>query len=352
MKEELISIREKQKTCPKRIIGLDFIRSAAILFVLSNHFFGNTSFHKDLFESSLSTFVQMTVYPIFLTGVPLFIILTGYLNVNKIVSKHYYKGCIRVLFAYLLFSIVTILFRIFYLHESLTCRQWVGEFPRFHAIPYGWYIEMWIGLFLLTPFLNLLYKAIPTKRQKEIWLLTLFVLTAVPNLFNRFGFHLVPGFWNSCFPLLYFYIGSYLSEYKPYFEKRKLGFILLLLCLINPIFNILFRDNQTFVLIAGDPSGAIEAMISIIFFLMFYQIDFSSSIIRKSLTRISLLSLDMYLCCYIFDALVYPYFLSRYFANHSQFGIYFFVIIPILFAGSFAMAWVKDCICKRISKQL
>ena len=31
--------------------------------------------------------------------------------------------------------------------------------------------------------------------------------------------------------------------------------------------------------------------------------------------------------------MVYPYFMEHYFVNQSQFGIYFFVIVPILFIG-------------------
>ena len=42
-------------------------------------------------------FLQAMSIPLFMTGVPLFLLLTGYLNANKTVSKRYYKGCIRVL---------------------------------------------------------------------------------------------------------------------------------------------------------------------------------------------------------------------------------------------------------------
>lgn len=77
--------------------------------------------------------------------------LTGYLNANKAPSRKYYKGCIRVLFAYLLFSFITILFRKYYLSEDLSWTQWILKILDYSAIPYAWYIEMWIGLFLLTP---------------------------------------------------------------------------------------------------------------------------------------------------------------------------------------------------------
>ena len=336
----------------ERIIGLDFIRSAAILFVIAGHFFTlHTAFRTTVFEG-LSMFVQATVCPLLMTGVPLFIMLTGYLNANKTISKQYYKGCIRVLFAYVLFSIVTILFRKYYLHENLSWLQWGLKIFDYSAIPYAWYIEMWIGLFLLTPFLNLLYKAIPTKRQKQAFILTLYLLTAVPNLFNRYGLHLAPGFWQMCYPLTFFFLGSYIREYKPDIDKWKLWGGILLLSLINPVFNVLFVKNHTLISIAGESYGVFGTWIAVAFFLLFYQTDYRSPSLRKALTKVSLLSLDMYLCCYLFDALVYPYFKEHYFIDQSQFVWYFFLIIPILFAGSFAMAWVKDSVCKRISKQL
>ena len=275
-------------------------------------------------------------------GVPLFLLLTGYLNTNKTISKRYYKGCIRVLVAYLFFSIITILFRKYYLHEDLSWLKWILKIFDFSAIPYAWYIEMWIGLFLLIPFLNMMYKAIPTQRQKQILILTLYVMTALPDLFNRYGLHLVPGFWASCYPLTFFFAGSYIHEYRPRVDSWKLWLIMLLLCMINPVFNVLFVHNHTLIQIAGGPWGVFGTVVAIAFFLLFYQTDFRSPVLRKSLTKISLLSLDMYLCCYIFDALVYPYFMDRYFVNQSQFGIYFFIIVPILFAGSFVMAWAKD----------
>ena len=334
-------IRGGQKSCQTRIIGLDLIRSFAILFVISGHFWLNTPFKNTIFEGT-ALFIQSIFRMFFGIGVPLFLLLTGYLNTNKTISKRYYKGCIRVLVAYLFFSIITILFRKYYLHEDLSWLKWILKIFDFSAIPYAWYIEMWIGLFLLIPFLNMMYKAIPTQRQKQILILTLYVMTALPDLFNRYGLHLVPGFWASCYPLTFFFAGSYIHEYRPRVDSWKLWLTMLLLCMINPVFNVLFVHNHTLIQVAGGPWGVFGTVVAIAFFLLFYQTDFRSPVLRKSLTKISLLSLDMYLCCCIFDALVYPYFMERYFVNQSQFGIYFFIIVPILFAGSFVMAWVKD----------
>ncbi len=287
-------------------------------------------------------FLQAMFIPLFLTGVPLFLMLTGYLNTKKVVSRKYYKGCIRVLLSYLFFSIITILFRKYYLHEELSWLKWGLKIFDFSAIPYAWYIEMWIGLFLLTPFLNMLYKAVPTLRQKQVLILTLYVMTALPDLLNRYGLYLVPGFWSSVYPLSFYFLGCYIYEYKPRVSPWKLIVSIVVLSLINPVFNTLFVHNHPLIQIAGGPWGVFGTVIAVSFFLLCYQIDFSTPIWRSMLTKVSLLSLDMYLCCYLFDALVYPYFKERYFVDQSQFGVYFFIIVPILFLGSFALAWLKE----------
>lgn len=335
-----------------RIIGLDLIRCCAILFVIAGHFFMNTKFHNTEFDG-FSMFIQGTIIPLFNVNVLLFMILTGYLNKNKTVSVDYYKSGIRVIAAYLFFSVVTIFFRKYCLHEDMSWLQWGLKILDFSAIPYGWYIEMWIGLFLLTPFLNMLYKAIPTKRQKQILIATLYLLTALPDLFNRYGFHLVPGFWAQCFPLTFFFIGVYISEYNPEIKKWKLIVCILALCLINPLFNILYKalsGPHSMIQIAGGPWGVFGTVIAVAFFLLLYRVDFQNTAARKIFSKISVLSLDMYLCCWIFDQLIYPYFMDRFFVSQSQFGIWFFVIIPILFIGSFAAAWLKDIIFKFIKK--
>ena len=36
------------------------------------------------------------------------------------------------------------------------------------------------------------------------------------------------------------------------------------------------------------------------------------------------------------------HFMEHYFVNQSQFGIYFFAVVLILFVCAFAMAWAKD----------
>lgn len=71
-------VREREKISQNRIIGLDLIRSFAILFVLARHFFyQNTPFRSSVFEG-VSMFIQVFFNSLFAIGVPLFLLLTGH----------------------------------------------------------------------------------------------------------------------------------------------------------------------------------------------------------------------------------------------------------------------------------
>lgn len=333
----------------QRFIGLDVIRTLAIFSVIAGHFFVlNTPFRQTVFDGN-TMFLQGFSYLLFnALGVPLFIMMTGYLNINKVkCDRRYYKGMFRVIIAYLLFSIITILFRKYCLYESFSWFDWGRKILDFSAIPYGWYIEMWIGLYILTPFLNLLYKAIPSKQQKQILIVSLFALTALPDLFNRYGLYVVPGFWQKIFPLTFFFIGTYIREFELNFNKRQAIiaiFVIITICAINPVFNMIFVKNHTMIQIAGGSNGVFGTIVAALTFILLYRQNIKNIYISKSLTKISLLSLDMYLCCYIFDKIYYPYFLDKYFINQSQFGWFFFVIIPLVFISSFFVAQIKDWI--------
>lgn len=343
--------RVEQKPSPNRKTGLDILRGCAILFVISGHFLGfGTNLAITPFRGSPGLIIEAMGHFFFGMGVPIFIMLTGYLNGNKTLSKVYYKGCIRVLLAYLFFAILCLLFQDIYLEETLSIRQYVGKILRFNAIPYGWYIEMWIGLFLLTPFLNLLYQAIPTQKQKQLLIITMFTMTALPDLFNRYGFHLVPGFWAQCFPLTFFFIGQYIREFQPRVILWKAVLVIIGICLINPLFTLFISPGHTLLHISGAADkGVFGTIMAYLFFLLIYKVEINIRPLKYILMKISLLSLDMYLCCWIFDRIFHPYFKDHYYVNQAQYGWFYFIVVPIIFLCSLFTAQLKEWLFKGIA---
>lgn len=345
-----INNKEIKGSPSQRICGLDLIRVCAIFFVIAGHFFSINTPYTESFINDVSMVIQSMSLTVLGVGVPLFMMLTGYLNINKTPTKKYYKGMIRVLVAYLFFSIITILFRTYYLGEELSATKWLLKILDYSAIPYAWYIEMWIGLALLTPFLNYLWKAIPTIQHKFLLIGTLFMITALPDIINR-HIKILPDFFaTACYPIMFYYIGSFIQEYKPTI-KNWLGWtIMLIISLINPIVTLLLYNGESIsVVVAGGPGGAFRALIAISIFLMLYRKDVTNLSVKRWITHCSTVSLEMYLCCYIFDQLYYPWFKEHFFETQSQFLSWFFVIIPLCFLSSYLTATVYNSLRSIIS---
>ena len=97
---------------------------------------------------------------------------------------------------------------------------------------------MFIGLYLLIPFLNSTYNSIAGKKEKILFITILFLISSVVS----FNFYHISGekinyifseYWGGLYPFLYYFIGAFIREYKDEIGiklkgKRKL--LTLLLC--------------------------------------------------------------------------------------------------------------------------
>lgn len=219
--------------------AMDVVRCFALLCVNAVHFFGYTDLYWKPTEG-----IDMWFYTVIRTGlmicVPLFIILSGYLSGKKELSKGYYKGILKTFLMYVLASLFTIaayyvFCGIFYRERESITGQLLGIFS-FTTIPYAWYMEMYFGLFLLIPFLNILFNHLPGQKEKQFLLLVLVVMTALPSVVNVYNLRdaawwkmpssseqynpLLPAFWVDLYPVTYYYIGCYLREYPVKMKKR------------------------------------------------------------------------------------------------------------------------------------
>ena len=88
---------------------LDIIRIFALICVVGVHFFLNSGFY-DVPIVGKRMYVASVVRAFFITCVPLFLMLTGYLVNKKQLSKKYYKGIIKVLIIYAICSVIYSIF--------------------------------------------------------------------------------------------------------------------------------------------------------------------------------------------------------------------------------------------------
>lgn len=334
-----------------RIAGLDLVRALAIVCVIGGHYFINTDFNSTPFNSPI-LFVLGMLQTFSLIGVPLFLMLTGYLNLNKTeISRQYYKGATRVLIAYIVFSVITILVRECYFDEHKSLIKWILDITSFDAIGYAWYIELWIGLFLLTPFLNKLWHAIESKRQRQVLIITLFVCASLPDFTNRYGVSLLPEYWRAAaYPLLAFYLGAYIRSYQPKFKAMHLVAIVTALCLFNPVTSLVVAHGKPMMHLHGGPMGIVAMPLAVCVFMLFYQTDIRSMPVKSLITKVSLLSLEMYLVAYIADRIIYPLWFEALGDSQATLAPLYVPIVLSLVAATFLTAWVYDILRSLLAK--
>lgn len=321
-----------------RSSGLDIVRSIACITVIASHFFIYTDLYETKFEG-LSLFLQGMLCSI-AVGSDLYMILTGFLCSNKVYGKKFYLSGVKVLVSYVFFSVLTIIVNIYIFHTDMTWQSGLLGILSFSTIPYAWYIEMWIGLFMMAPFLNIWYKALPDKKMKLILIGILISLSAFPDFFNRYERYYVPEFWEFIYPLAFYFIGCFIKEYRPIVSNALLIGLILVVSAISPVATIIM-GKQTFLPFIGSRCGFFMASIALSIFLLFYNRTIKHKHIAKAFKAISLRSLDIFLCSALLDFYIYPLFKKLYFVNQTQFGIYYFVIVPLIFIVCYLIATIK-----------
>ena len=323
----------------KRVAGLDILRVMAILTVITVHFLYNTNFYKTPLEGwamTLQTWFRWSL----LVSVPTFLLLTGYLNFNKVVSRSYYGGILKVLIPYFIYSALAIAYRIYWLGENHSVLEWIYLLLHFKAIGYAWYVEMYIGLFLLSPFLNRLYKAL-SRNEKLALIGTLVFMTSSfgsVDLMNK----ILPQYWMAIYPVTYYIIGAYIREYQPQIGKIR-GWLLFggisLIYLIVPTF---IYGGEPFKRIFGGWGSLPVLISSTLFFILLYKSDIKNFILKRFVTSISMVSFDMYLVSFIVDGIVYKILMERYFLTQQQVFPYIFIVVPIVFFSTYLVGLVRS----------
>ena len=178
-----------QKTDEKtssRIVQMDLIRLIALFCVNSVHFFLHCGYYK-LEIDNLQMYLMTIIRSASTIGVPLFMILSGYLLRSKRIESYKYSKIIRIIVIYILASIANILYKHIFLGYYSTLKDAIKSIFDFSGANYSWYVEMYLGFFLLIPFLNVVWNGID-KRKRKILIVSLIFLTALPGVVNVYNF--------------------------------------------------------------------------------------------------------------------------------------------------------------------
>ncbi len=172
---------------PKRRIDLDVIRVSAILLVVANHAVesifpfvysgGDTSLFCKM--PVLHQVFQFCVFTIGRMGVPLFLMLTGYLFLHRNYETvrswmvFYRRNLIGLLLVWLLWILI---FNTFFLVKDQTPMNWhdiVLECLLMKRVPIGhaWFMEEIIFIYMIIPLLSYI-----AKRVKPLWIILSLIL--------------------------------------------------------------------------------------------------------------------------------------------------------------------------------
>ena len=341
----------------KRSPAADLIRILAFISVVSVHFFLNNGYYSQTVVGK-RMFIMTIMRSFFIICVPLFITLSGYLLKKKKLEKSYYKRISKIIITYILASLLCVFYSIVFLKQDLNIKNIISSILNFSAAPYSWYIEMYLGLFLLIPFLNIVYNAMPSQKSK-IWLiLTFVILTSLPSVLNIYDlssfnwltlpsssnkmYKIFPNWWQGIYPISYYYIGCYLSEYGLKIKKSINLLIVVLLTVFSGTFCYWRSYKTTF--IWGDWC-AYQSLFNVVLTFFVFALIINLSFDRfpdklaKFIQKISELCLGGYLVSWIFDKALYPILLERVPEVTARLE-YYIIIVPIVVILSLLTSYV------------
>lgn len=360
----------------KRNFNLDILRIFAFIFVPGVHFFLRSGYYSHNIDNPQMV-VMTFMRTLFLLCIPLFLMITGYLQGDKKIEsgKKYFSKISKVLVPYALIVIIYIIFinnilgpdyiRALYGKETLGIRQYVEYFTSFNN--YSWYVNMYIGLFLLIPFLNLIWQNLNTKKQEHLLLGSLIFMTMLPSVINSFAFDapsgnwfsatggnnwmLFPNWWTNLYPITYYFTGAYMSRHRSESKLRPFKAFVLFLLAFGALGTFVvcrcWQGKGEFYNWTGYSSIGIYLM-AITFFAFVNSFNFKRAplFIRRVTGKLSDLTFGAYLCSWMLDQYVYNELLIPATPVFADRFAYFIPVWLFIISVSFAISAFVDLIYK------
>lgn len=346
---------------------MDVIRCFALLSVISIHFFLNTGFYDEVVSGWLM-YCMMSVRTFTKCCVPLFLILSGYLMRTRRPNRKYYSKIVKTVGIYILSSLFCLIYRYVFLDAPVSPLGAVLDTLCYKAAPYSWYVEMYIGLFLIIPFLNVLYNNLGSKKEKQLLLLVFLILTALPSVANIHKAagpawwitpsisdeytQIIPQWWMGIYPITYYFIGCYLSEYPIKIRIRWCALTIVGFTLVSAMFNFYRCRGTSFIWGEWQNWPSLLVVIqSVLVFTLFSKMNFTrlGNGAKGFLAKLSDWCLAAYLVSWIFDDLCYPA-LEKIQPNVQQRFFFMPIIVLVIYVCSLGLSAVINLIYQGLEK--
>ena len=342
------------KTAKERNLNLDLIRCVALLMVPIMHSLDHTGLYdQQLYGAANQSMIA--VKTLFTTCIPLYVMLSGFLNNRKALSARYYLGLIRILGVYLICGIACLAFEQCSGIAHRSPAEMVSALVNFSCCDYAWYIMMYFGLFLMIPFLNMAYHGLTTRKQKLILVATFIALSVLPSLLNLY-FQLYSLWWTRLYPLCYYFTGAYLSEYMPKAKPGKWAAALLAFLAAYSVFFYFHHDANGAALIGVYQDTFPVYILSVLLFVTLFHLPLGTvpGPVAALLRKVSDLTLPAYLLTWITDSLIYPRLMAAVPAGPARYP-WLLLTVPLSLISALLMAQVVDWIfvpINRLTKNL
>ena len=342
------------KTAKERNLNLDLTRCLALLMVPIMHSLDHTGLYDQQLYGAANQFM-IAVKTLFTTCIPLYVLLSGFLNNKKALSARYYLGLIRILGVYLLCGIACLAFEQCSGIAHRSPAEMVSALVNFSCSDYAWYIMMYFGLFLMIPFLNMAYHGLKTQRQKLVLVATFFALSILPSLLNLY-FQLYSLWWARLYPLCYYFTGAYLSEYMPKARPGRWAAALLAFLAAYSVFFYFHYDANGAALIGVYQDTFPVYILSVLLFVILFRLplDTVPGVAAALLRKVSDLTLPAYLLTWITDSLIYPVLKAALPEGPARYP-WLLLTVPLSLVSALLMAQVVDWVfapVNRLTKRL
>lgn len=349
-----------------RNLGLDITRILAFFSVVGVHFFLNTDFYKNPivgYRMYLLVFLRTS----FMICVPLFLLLTGYLVSSKKISmdytslKKYYTKIIGIIISYALSMVFVVVILSVKDFEKLSIKNILMDILAFKH--YAWYVNMYLGLFFLSPFLNVIWQEIDDKKVHLLLIVVFASLTILPTSLNIYDLssiktltstkslsHIFPDWRINLFPITYYYIGAYIRKYLDFnkIKAKKIFFYFITVLLLNSAYNILRSDGGNFQSQLWNSWGSLENTLSSLLVFILINTCINHRIGEKSgkfLSYISSLTFTAYLLSAGTDKYIYTY-VNKYIGTVKSSMTY----MPLIVLSSAVIALILAGFVEKLKK--
>lgn len=334
----------------ERKLNIDLLKCFAIVFVVGVHFFLHTNYYGQSFTFK-SIFLSSFIWMILMTCVPLFIMTTGYLMKDKTYSEDYFIKLLPVIGIYALTAAVYTFFDMRVVNEEYLGKLFENIFSFSH---YAWYVNLYIGLYMLIPFLNAGFNSLTSRKNQVVVLGILVLFTIVPPTLsllnkNEQNFmilpHIIPDYWKGLWPITYYLLGAFLASSKKKSSFKELVFVIFILDILS-VFGLAAISETTF----GIEYGVLPVFLlsSLIFYSVIHlKVSIKNEWLQRVVLFISKNTLPIYLLSVIGDYYWYPKMVEKW-GDFTNIFSRFPLIVIFLLIQAILMTFILNTLLKFI----